>query len=83
MIEEHPLHKRLPEELELIRTLRAAFEARIAKYGISDEDAAQRLGLVPDGLENFRNFGEWTLEEAFRAATLIGVRYLLIERGDT
>jgi len=83
MIEEHPLRRRSPEELELIRTLRAAFEARIAKYNISDEEVAQRLGLEPGWLRNFRSLNVWTLEQAFRAATLIGVRYLLIERGDT
>lgn len=60
-------------ERETANAVRTALWERL-RAGGSREELAERLGLVPVGLDALLN-RYWTLEEAFRVALALGIEF--------
>jgi hypothetical protein len=60
-------------ELELASQLRSAAEAEIQRRGISDDELANELGMLPVGVQVLRRRTVWPLNVAIRVAAAVSL----------
>lgn len=67
-------------ELELATQLRRTAEDEIMRRGITDDQLAQELGMLPVGVQVLRRRGTWPLAVAIRVAAALELEISLETR---
>ena len=63
-----------PTEQRVIDSMRSELRTRLESQALTTEQVADRLGLVPEGVDTLMR-RQWSFQEAFRIAEALGLNF--------
>lgn len=66
------------EEIAIIKIMRDVIEQTVVRKNMNDDVLAEKLGLLPSGVVGLFQRRQWSIEEAMRIASALGIHYYMM-----